>query len=119
MRGGQGRKFEDSERRGAEVTRGEGEICGDQGGNFEYSEKVFGQKGGEFEEKGGALEETRMIAVKEEKIRKKAEEERVKNYCKTLWDMKTGKLGFKSKEWKPLDGCWYKMMDKAYIAYWG
>ena len=49
MRGGQGRKFEDSERRGAEVTRGEGEICGDQGGNFEYSEKVFGQKGGEFD----------------------------------------------------------------------
>ena len=48
-----------------------------------------------------------------------AEEERMKDYCKTFWDMKTGKLGFKSKEWKPLDSCWNKMMDEAYIAYWG
>ena len=51
MCGGQGQNFEDSERRGAEETRGKGEICGGQGGNFDIQKKVFGQKGGEFEEK--------------------------------------------------------------------
>ena len=56
-------------------------------------------------------------------MRRKREEERVwvgrEEYCNNLRDVMREKLGVKSKEWRCLNGCWYRMVGKAYIAFLG
>ena len=40
-------------------------------------------------------------------------------YSNNLRDVMRKKIGFKSKEWKQLDGSKYEMVDEAYIVYLG